>query len=536
MFKKLIVSKSMRRRVSWVIAGVLIFPFILFFHSSARGPSRGPGGAAGTLFGRPIPWDTFQEEQRIVRTEMEVQLGQAVPGELMPMVTQTAWERLMLAEEAAREHVRVDDRELASYIQREIPAFQDNGRFAPRRYQDILGRRGHTPQSFEALVRRDLLIKKLLDGVRGTITVDDDAVKAAYVKAHERLRVSLLSKEPGMFLDAIAPTITEQDIRAAYDAHPDQVRIPEQITFEYLGLTRDELLKNLTATDDAITGYYEGRPDEFLGADKTPKPLAEVRDHIRGTLLNEQAHHRLIALAVDLDDALKHNATFEDIANAQGLTPRTVGPVAADNPLAAGGPEPALVQAAAPLEAGKLSQAVETDNGVYVLRVTHREPSRVPPFEDARQHFKDQLITTRAREASQKAAADLRDALAKQLADKVSFDAACQSLGVVPTSPAPFTRTDPIEGLGPVPTVAAAAFATPVGQVTPVLDAGSRHVVLFIHEHLAADASGLTDAERGTYREQALNEKRQGRMAEWLMDVRARAKIKSFLDEASPAS
>ena len=179
---------------------------------------------------------------------------------------------------------------------------------------------------------------------------------------------------------------------------------------------------------------------------------------------------------------------------------------------------------------------METDNGVYVLRVTHRESSRVPSFEDARQHFKDQLIITRARKASQKAAADLRDALAKQLADKASFDAACQSLGVVPTSPAPFTRTDPIEGLGPVPNVTTAAFATPVGQVTRVLDAGSRDVILFIQEHLAADASGLTEAERDTYREQALNEKRQRRMAEWLMDVRARAKIRSFLDEASSAS
>ena len=127
MFKKLIVSKSMRRRVSWVIAGILIFPFILFFHSSARGPSRGPGGTAGTLFDRHVPWEEFQEEQRVVRTEMELQLGQAVPDELMPMVIQTTWERLMLAEEAAREHVRVEDRELASYIQRQIPAFQDNG-------------------------------------------------------------------------------------------------------------------------------------------------------------------------------------------------------------------------------------------------------------------------------------------------------------------------------------------------------------------------------------------------------------------------
>ncbi len=529
MFKKLIVSKTARRRVSWIIAGVLIFPFILFFHSSARGPARGPGGDAGILFGHHVPWEAFEEEQRVVRTEMELQLGQ-IPEGLLPMITQTTWERLMLAEEAAREHVRVDDRELAAYIEREIPAFQNNGRFAPRRYQEILQRRGHTPQSFEALVRRDLLIKKLLDGVRSGVAVTDDEVNAAYVQAHERLRVSLLSKDPGMFLDAVAPTITEQDLRAAYDAHPDEVRMPEQITFEYMGLTRDELLKNLTATEDAIAGYYESHQDEWLGDNTQPKPLADVRDHIRGTLLNEQAHHRLIALAVDLDDALKHNATFDDIIKTQGLAPRTVGPVAADNPLTPGGPEPALVQAAAGLGERKLSEVVETDNGVYVLRVTHREPSRIPPFEAVRQHFKEQLTTTRARDAARKSASDLRDALAKKLADTVSFEEACQGLAVTPTGPAPFNRTDPIQGLGPAQHVVTAAFATPVGQLTQVLDAGSRQVILFIHERLAADASGVTDAERGTYREQALNEKRQHRVAEWLADVRAHAKLQSFVE------
>lgn len=529
MFKKLMVSKTMRRRVSWIIFAVLTLPFILFFHLPGRAPGRGPGGTAGTLFGQPVLWEEFQAETQVVRQQLAQQLGGDVPEELTPLVTQQAWERLMLLGEAKRERLTVTDQELATTVQT-IPAFSDNGRFDHARYQRYLTAAGFTPQRFEALIRRDLLINKLLSRIRDDITVTDDDIKSAYLTAQERVRVSILSKDPGMFLQEVARGITEQDLRAAYDAHPEPVRIPEQITFDVLGLTRDELAKNLTITDDAIAGYYENHQDAFMSDDKTPKPLADARERIRGILLNEAIQHRLVTLAVEFEDAVKHQAAFDEIAANQGLSPRTVGPVAAENPLASGNTEPALLNAAAALAEGGMSDVVETDHGVYVLRLTRREPARVPPFEEVRQRFQDILTTARAREAANASAAQLRETLAKTLSESVPFEEACRRLEASPLTPAPFTRTDPIDGFGQSPQLTAGAFATPAGQLSHVIEAGSRYAILFVHEVIPVDAAAFTEAERTAYREEALAGKRQRRMMDWLTDVRSRAKLQDFSD------
>src|SRR3989338_1635878 len=101
MFKRLIRSETFRQRTVWVVAAVLILPFILFFSSST--PVNGPGAdEAGRLFGRPVPWDAFRQQRVWVRRQLPEELD--LPEETL---TQATWERLMLLAEAKRRRVRV---------------------------------------------------------------------------------------------------------------------------------------------------------------------------------------------------------------------------------------------------------------------------------------------------------------------------------------------------------------------------------------------------------------------------------------------
>src|SRR3989338_3633320 len=163
MFKRLIVSHRMRRRVSWAVAAILILPFLFFFHATGQAPSRGPGGTAGIVFGKAVDWDAFQDERRSIQRRFEDQFAGQF-GELaellQPMLTQSTWDRLILLEEARRTRLRVDDEEVAAAI-RQLPEFQEEGRFSPDRYRRLLQLAGTAPQAFEARVRRNLLIDKL---------------------------------------------------------------------------------------------------------------------------------------------------------------------------------------------------------------------------------------------------------------------------------------------------------------------------------------------------------------------------------------
>ncbi|MDP3703237.1 MAG: SurA N-terminal domain-containing protein, partial [Candidatus Omnitrophota bacterium] len=384
MFRKLIVSKPLRRRVSWIIASILILPFVLFFHSSFQNPTRGPGGVAGELFGKPVSWETFQQELQWTRGQWQARFGDnTIPEAMEPMLIPQAWERLSLLVEAKRERLRVSDRELAEFIQ-SVPAFQENGRFVPERYRRYVAAIGSTPQAFEELLRHDLLIEQLLKRQKAGVSVTDDELLSAYQQAHEHVRVSLMRREFEAFREAARQAVTEEELRAHYDAHPEEVQVPAQLSFDYIGLTTEELRGSLTIPDEEIAGYYADHPEEFQGEDNAVKPLDDVRASIRERLVSQSIRRRLVTLAIECEEALTSHASFEEVAATAQLPIRPVGPMPLDNLGMPDEPEPAVIQAATALSEGAVSPVVETDNGVYVVRVSHRVPMRVPPLEEVR--------------------------------------------------------------------------------------------------------------------------------------------------------
>jgi peptidyl-prolyl cis-trans isomerase D len=259
--------------------------------------------------------------------------------------------------------------------------------------------------------------------------------------------------------------------------------------------------------------------------------LEEVREAIRERLMNQQVSRRLVELAIECEDALKANASLEEIAERTQLPIRTVGPLSAGSLSVPNGPEPAVVEAAASLREGALSDVVETDSGVYIVRLTQREPARLPPLEEVRPAIVEWVVAQKARDAAKAAAETLRGQLQSKLAEGLALEEACRVLGETPFSPAPFTRTDSIEGVDAVPQVNAAAFAASAGQLTEVLDTPSAFVILMPQERLAADPAGLTDEERARLRDQLVQEAQQVRLMEWLEDVRARANLKSYVED-----
>ncbi|MDP3703577.1 MAG: hypothetical protein Q8R78_04255, partial [Candidatus Omnitrophota bacterium] len=127
----------------------------------------------------------------------------------------------------------------------------------------------------------------------------------------------------------------------------------------------------------------------------------------------------------------------------------------------------------------------------------------------------------------------LRTQLHAKLAEGPTGEEAWRIAGLEPLSPKPFTRTEPIEGVGSVPAANEAAFAAATGELTDVVETPSGFMVLLVQERLAADAAGLTEEERTRLRGQLENERQQAHLVEWMQDVRERANLKSYLDHTT---
>lgn len=201
MFKQVLKLKKRRTAVLWLLVIVLVLPMILFFQGGFRSMSQpGPGGTAGVLFGREVPWETFEQERQALRRSIAAQFGD-MPEALEPLVRQQAWDRLMLEAEARR-RIRVTDHEVARALQ-DHPTFQQDGRFVPELYFNFVRGLGLTPQLFEERVRNDLQVQRLLERVRGEVTVTDEELRRAWAESHDPVEEAEFGREQEAFRVAV---------------------------------------------------------------------------------------------------------------------------------------------------------------------------------------------------------------------------------------------------------------------------------------------------------------------------------------------
>jgi len=528
MFKRIITSHKLRARVALIVTITLLIPFAVFFTANQL-PLRGRrADTAGFLFGKAVSWETFQDERRWVQRQAEQQLGDQ-SGQLVSLLTtQWTWEKLMLEEEAHRARLRVDDQELAAFL-RNVPVFQDHGVFRPERYHAYLRTIGLTPQAFEPLLRRDLLVEKLVNSIKASVRVSDDDVKTANQQAHEALKASVILVTPEPFVSATDAAATDADVRARYDASPDEVRVPEQVVAEYAGRSREALREAVHLEEGAVDSYYRDHPGEFAKEDGTPKPLGEVEAAIRDQLIEGQVRRQLTALALDLDEDVAARRPFEEILKTRTLTQVSIGPIAVDQAATLPPPQPTLLRAAAELKEGEMSRVLETDEGVYVARLTLRIPQHLPPFDEVRDKVRERLAQERAKANARASADTLHATLKDRWAAGVRFEEAVLAAGVTPMSVA-FTRTGPIGPIGRAPEVNTAAFNLPLGALTAVIEVPRGFVIVRPEERIPADEATLTKSHEAA-REETLKARQAARVQEWLTAVRTRAKLQR-VDEA----
>lgn len=524
MFKKLIKSDEMRQRVSLLLFFLLVIPFGLFFSSNWMS-GVGRRDDAGTLFGKRVSREAFDEVYRAVQRQWQTQVT-GLPEELLrPMLTQSTWDKLMMLEEARRRRVRISDDEVAKKI-REVPVFQENGQFARARYELILRSAGLTPRWFEESVRSDMTVERLIDDVKHGVTLPDEELDAAYREAHEEITGSMLFFDPADFTGPAGAVVTPEAVRARYEAQPDAVRRPEQLRIEYAGVSREELSAKAEPTEDQLARYHAEHPDEFQNEDGTPKSLETARDAVRDRVKADLARQQFNTLVMDLQDDRDARKPLEAIAQERALTVRSVGPLpldAAANAL----PDPAIFPAVRDLSAGMVSDVVETERGAYLARVAERIPSAVPPLEEVQEAVRARLVQEEARRLAGEAARAFRTRMTEQAARGLRFEEVVAAEQRTPIA-VRFTRTQAIPPAGYDTALNKQAFALQPGQTTDVVETSAGFVILRPEERIPADMSRLAE-ERETFRQGQLAKKQETQIQSYLAEVRARAQLKSFL-------
>lgn len=143
-------------------------------------------------------------------------------------------EQRLLLVESERLGIAANDVILRELIA-QIPAFQENGKFSPAKYEQILRAQGMTPSAFEQNLRRDLTQQMLVSGVAATTQMSKTQLNQIIDAETQEREVSTALVPASDYLKSVS--VDDTAVRQFYESNARQFQVPERVKVSYVVLS-----------------------------------------------------------------------------------------------------------------------------------------------------------------------------------------------------------------------------------------------------------------------------------------------------------
>lgn len=273
---------------------------------------------------------------------------------------------LGISEEAIFEGVKKD------------PAFQDTaGNFSPVAFAQTLRNVGMTEQGYLQAMRENNMRRQLLSTV-GATAGSPEVLVTALNRFNGETRVLRYVLVPQSAAGAV-PDPTEEDLKRYYENHRAKFTQPEFRKVGVLAVTPESVKDQVTITEADLKTAYDAEKDT-LG-----KPEKRLVQQI--TFPDLEAARAAL-------EKIKAGTDFLEVAKAQGLSDADIN---LGNVTRAELADPVIAEEAFKLEKDKVSEPVTGKLGnVVLLRVTAIEPGKTLTFEEAKAELEKKILKERA--------------------------------------------------------------------------------------------------------------------------------------------
>jgi hypothetical protein len=117
----------------------------------------------------------------------------------------------------------------------QIPAFQENGKFSPTKYEQVLRAQGMNPTTFEQNLRRDLTQQILVNGVAATTQISKTQLNQIITAESQERDVSVAIISASDYLKSV--NVSDEAVRQFYESNPKQFQTPERVKVAYVVLS-----------------------------------------------------------------------------------------------------------------------------------------------------------------------------------------------------------------------------------------------------------------------------------------------------------
>jgi peptidyl-prolyl cis-trans isomerase D len=590
MLKQLRSGRTMKT-VMGGMALVFIVGFV-FFGDFRGGGGRGRASQStnvAVINGQEIPYEVFS---RRVSQMAEMERNRVERAELSSTdyerIEDQAWEGLvnevLINQEAQRLRLRASDEEIVATLTKNPPDYirqrfqDDKGQFDPAAFERALNDPSYPWAQDETYIRSLLPTLKLRQMVYARATVSEPEVREEYARRALRTTVKYVGRK-WSDVDLASWTPSADDVRRAYDGHPQLFARGEQVVLEALKIDkkasptdREELvaeargmLKDLETKDFAsVAQVYSDDPSSSNGGllgwvrkNALPEPVAAAAwnlapgqhteplatdqgvyvvhaDSVRTAKDGEREMYlrqlylklepspdtqdSLRTLGHDLAAAAEKN--FDDAAKKYGLALQKLAPTELSDFIPAVGYAPRLHEWAAKAKPGDVGGPFGNDTAIWMIRLVERRPAGPQPFQEVEARARSLCTEEHRKELARAALQAVADAVHRGS----TLEKAAAAAGLELKSPAAFTDYEGTPETGSANEFTAVAGVLPVGQTSGVVETTMGAYVLQVVARDAFDATRY-QKERDAYYQSLISRRADALYAAWLKELRDHAKI-----------
>lgn len=289
--------------------------------------------------------------------------GEAFERQMKQQVVDQLISRQILEQLALSSGFRVSDKSLAEKIQA-MDVFQQDGQFQVKNYEQLLSSQGMSVGGFEFLMRKDIVIQQLQEGIVNSSLVGKNYLDQIDQLQQQIRKVSFLSFKNNDYLTNIS--LTEEDTQQFFENNQSRYMHPEQLSVSYVEFKGDMISVDVPVEEENLRRQY----DEYVAS------LAE----------REQRKARHILIQVDeiadettkatkkqqIKDLLQKIKAGEDFASLASTASEDPGSSTQGGDLgwvSRGMMVPAFDDALFALNKGEVSAIVESGFGYHIIKL-----------------------------------------------------------------------------------------------------------------------------------------------------------------------
>lgn len=519
-----------RARSAWIKVIFLIIVVVFVFWGVGGSLSGGRPDVIANVDGRAISLREFQRAyenmKNAYRDIYKERLTQDVLEKMnlreqtLDQIVQTR----LLEAEAKRIGFTASDDEVRQEITK-VEAFQEHGSFAQDRYIRLLHYLRLTPGEFEEEQRSQLLIKKLQRLIEDATQVSDDQIKDLFQFSREKVSLSFVKIASADLLNEVV--VEAKEVEDYYNTHRESFRQPERVKFVYVAYPTTQFESGIeVSAQDVETFYNEHKEDRF-----TTPPRVHARHILFSLSANASAEEKMKVrtTAAEVLAQARAGEDFAKLAEKHSQDQATASQGGDLGSFQRGRMVKPFEDAAFALSPGSISDLVESQFGIHIIKVEENDPEKVKLMNEVEAEIRNDLIQERAQDKAQSRAREDR----AKTQNGASLAEVAQAAGLTAIETPLVAHDETLPDLGAQPQLIEAALSLDLQKVSEPVSVGNVWYLVSPREKVAS-----TIPDFAAVKEEA-EKKKKNEKAEQLAKEKAEAilsKVKESKNLATVAT